>query len=418
MAQTTLVDLNAPSANAATVANFLAGLPGAPSAAASSAAALGAGGDFAAFAAALLDPASGCPALLFHSAMSDAEVEGVLAWLSALITTRCGAGCAGLVRALCDAAVASDERAALRLRVMVSLFNLLPGGGATRFQVFERLLAYGMRTSNVGVITSYLTHIDAHMKSWAAGSSESDKKRMHLLAYQALKQAGESQAAQGVLVQYLRAFDGADAASLKAVREHAEAAIVGAVQAPLTAGLAGGVDQAGILGYAAVRQLKGEPLYELLEIFASGSVGKFRAFFAEHAALAQSRGLELKRGLENTRLLSVCALAASERELSYATIAGALEVDEVEVEEWVIKAVTADLIEAQIDQLRRIIVIDRATPRFFGAQHWEDLNVKLRAWRTNVRQLLGVIQDAKRQRSAMSQTRSADASKRAAKVKA
>ena len=147
-------------------------------------------------------------------------------------------------------------------------------------------------------------------------------------------------------------------------------------------------------------------------------MGQFRAFFAEHAALAEARGLELERGLENTRLLSVCALASNERELSYATIAGALEVDEAQVEEWVIKAVTADLIEAQIDQLRRIIVIDRATPRFFGAKHWEDLNVKLQAWRTNVRQLLGVIQDAKRQRSAMNQTRSADAAKRAAKSKA
>ena len=80
----------------------------------------------------------------------------------------------------------------------------------------------------------------------------------------------------------------------------------------------------------------------------------------------RGKGAESGARLENTRLLSVCALASNERELSYTKIATALEVEDTSVEEWVIKAVTADLIEAQIDQLRRVIVIDRATRGSLG----------------------------------------------------
>lgn len=421
MAQTTLVELNAPSQNAAAVAAFLSSLPDAPAEAVTAvqaAASLGDAGDFAGFASALL--AVPARTLLFHDKMGDATVEGVLAWISALVTARVPAGAERdtLVAALCDVVSEVETRASLRLRVMVSLFNLLPSS-AMRFTTFERLLNYSMHTGNTAFITSYLANIDTHMKAWSAGTSDEDRKRLLMLSYRALLQAGEGQAAQSALMKYLAVFETADAATLASVKDLAEAAIVGAVQSPLTeSNVASGVDHAGILGYAAVRQLKGEPLYELLEIFVDGDVKKFRAFFTEHSAIVEARGLSLEQGLENTRLLSVCALASNERELSYSKIATALEVDEVKVEEWVIKAVTADLIEAQIDQLRKVIVIDRATPRFFGARHWEDLSTKLQAWRTNVRQLLGVIQDAKRQRSTMHEHRSATEARLAAKGKA
>ena len=421
MAQTTLVDLNAPTQNAAAVAAHLSSLPGAPAAAAAAAQAaapLGDAGDFAGFAAALL--AAPARALLFHDGLSDAEVEGVMAWMSALVMSRVPAGAErdALVANIGEVATESEARSALRLRVIVSLFNLLPSS-ATRFATFERLLNYSMHTGNVAFITSYLSSIDMHMKSWGAGTSDEDAQRLLVSSYRALLKAGEDQAAQGALVKYLASFENADAATLSSIKELAEAAIVGAVQSPLTeSNRRSGVDQAGILGYAAVRQLKGEPLYELLEIFAGGEVKKFRAFFAEHASMTEARGLSLERGLENTRLLSVCALASNERELSYTKIATALEVEDASVEEWVIKAVTADLIEAQIDQLRRVIVIDRATPRFFGAKHWEGLSSKLQAWRTNVRQLLEVIQNAKKQRSAMHEHRRATAATLAAKGKA
>ena len=112
-------------------------------------------------------------------------------------------------------------------------------------------------------------------------------------------------------------------------------------------------------------------------------------------------GVDLEKGLNNVRLLSICGLASSARELKYSDIASALEIDETAVEQWVVRAVTAELLEAQIDQLRRVIIVERAAPRFFNDQHWQDLNVKLHGWRDNVKELLAVVRSAKENRAVL-----------------
>ena len=64
-----------------------------------------------------------------------------MAWVSALVMSRVPAGAErdALVANIGEVATESEARSALRLRVIVSLFNLLPSS-ATRFATFERLL--------------------------------------------------------------------------------------------------------------------------------------------------------------------------------------------------------------------------------------------------------------------------------------
>ena len=52
------------------------------------------------------------------------------------------------------------------------------------------------------------------------------------------------------------------------------------------------------------------------------------------------------------------------------------------------------LIEAKLDQVRQIVVVNRAMPRTFGDQQWESLNKKLNDWKTNVKQLLNIVQSS------------------------
>ena len=75
------------------------------------------------------------------------------------------------------------------------------------------------------------------------------------------------------------------------------------------------------------------------------------------------------------------------------------DVDIKDVEQWIVKAVTAELLVAQIDQLRSVIIVERAAPRFFNDQQWNDLNQKLHGWRDNVKELLSVVRSAKEQRA-------------------
>ena len=55
-----------------------------------------------------------------------------------------------------------------------------------------------------------------------------------------------------------------------------------------------------------------------------------------------------------------------------------------EVEQWVVKAIGAKLLEAKLDQVRRVVVVTRCTFRVFGKQQWEDLRRQLHSWVGNL----------------------------------
>ncbi len=57
------------------------------------------------------------------------------------------------------------------------------------------------------------------------------------------------------------------------------------------------------------------------------------------------------------RLLSLATLGAANQEIPYALIAKTLQLDESEVETWVITAMSEDVLDAKMDQLRRVVTI-------------------------------------------------------------
>ena len=68
-----------------------------------------------------------------------------------------------------------------------------------------------------------------------------------------------------------------------------------------------------------------------------------------------------------------------------------LQIEEGEVEQWVIKAMTNQLIEARIDQLQQNVTISHRANRQFGDEQWEQLGTKLQAWKDNIATLLEKI---------------------------
>ena len=390
--------VHTPEKNSISLAQFLSEIaPNAESkAVAVQCIALGEQSDFSTFVSKLSEQ----PELLFASE-SDSDVEGIFAWLgSALVKYVSPAEHESLAMKLCNTVVQSTERAALRLHILTTIFNLL-SRSPIRFKVFAILLNFASTTGNLASITSYLANLDVHVKAWNPATTTKDLQQLYLLAYTSLGKVGEVASAQSALLKYLSMFNGASATDLAGVKKLAAEAVVGAIEAPLA--LSRRVDNSAIMSYDAVQQLNGDAtfgaLYNLLEVFSKGNVAQFKSSKAE--------GVDMAKGLENVRLLSICTMASSERELKYAEIAKALEIDESNVEEWVVKAVTAELLEAQIDQLRRVIVVERAGLRFFNQQHWQDLNQKLHGWRDNVRQLLEVVRSAKKSRATLKEKRGA-----------
>ena len=74
-----------------------------------------------------------------------------------------------------------------------------------------------------------------------------------------------------------------------------------------------------------------------------------------------------------------------------------LQVGEEEVEAWAIKAMTAKLMDAKLDQLQRSLIVNHCAPRLWCKGEWGGMRGKLVGWRDRMKQLQAVVQ-ATRQR--------------------
>lgn len=139
-------------------------------------------------------------------------------------------------------------------------------------------------------------------------------------------------------------------------------------------------------------------LYSLLTIFTEGKLEDYQAFCSKNGdAVLTEHGLSSEECTRNMRLLSLCSLASEKQEIPYSEIVSALAVGEHEVEEWVIAAKGSGLMDAKMDQIREIIVVERCVVRKFGLEQWVALQTKLNLWKANVRAVLDGLKESQMQ---------------------
>jgi len=201
----------------------------------------------------------------------------------------------------------------------------------------------------------------------------------------------EGKAAEGVRQRYLLKFLGTyrdgeavDKAGLEAARE----AAVGAIRDPVNLFH----EQRSIMGLTPVAALetnKGtKPLYALLQIFQEKKLQDFQAFVTTSTKTLSQHGLKQEDCIRHMRLLSLCSLATEHEEIPYDAIATTLQIEEKEVEKWVIAAVSSGLLSAKMDQLQRVVMVEGCVVRRFGMEQWEVLQKRLDVWKRNVRGVL------------------------------
>jgi len=104
------------------------------------------------------------------------------------------------------------------------------------------------------------------------------------------------------------------------------------------------------------------------------------------------------------KLLTLTTLASTTDEVSYETIASNLGIPVAasedanmpawmgEVEGWVIRAIASRLIEARLDQRRRVVEVSRSTQREFHNEDWVTVGQKLTQWRDHTQRMLMVVE--------------------------
>ena len=103
--------------------------------------------------------------------------------------------------------------------------------------------------------------------------------------------------------------------------------------------------------------LHSDPMFELLEIMSTKTVKEFVTFRNCAKSVFADNGLDEANVAVAMRLFTLCTLPTGFQANSYADVATALDVDDEDVEQWVVRAITAGLVSAMIDQLARTVTI-------------------------------------------------------------
>eukprot|EP00943_MAST-04B_sp_MAST-4B-sp1_P003236 g3236.t1 len=300
----------------------------------------------------------------------------------------------GLLKLLCESVTNSQDRTKLRLRILCSLYNLMDGKIEGRTHIAMCILKYAKESNQVSLISQSVSTIVSQIESSSA--SKDDVREIYYLGYLAMESHQALEEAQALLIKYLATYEGESESTIGKIKERAATGVVGAIKAPFLSFT--GSKRSRISTLSAVLQLKNDalyaPLYNLLGIFMHGDMAEFSEFIQSNKSALEKFGFDESVCTEKMRLLTLCSIAAGVHELNYSTVAKELQVSEDSVEDWIIQAVMEKLIEAKLDQVRQVAVINRAMPRTFGDQQWESLNKKLNDWKSNVKQLLNIVQSS------------------------
>ncbi|XP_010485458.1 PREDICTED: eukaryotic translation initiation factor 3 subunit M isoform X4 [Camelina sativa] len=284
-----------------------------------------------------------------------------------------------------------SDKASLRLKILFNLYNLLDHPYA-RFQVYMKALTLAVDGKVTEYIVSSFKKIDNFLKEWNIDIK--DQRELFLAIANVLRE-NKSLVKESLtfLTKYLATFSNEDGQGLDEAKEEAVRAVIEFVKAS-------SIFQCDLLDLPAVAQLEKDAkyaaVYQLLKIFLTQRLNAYTEFQIANSDFLQSYGLVDEDCLTKMRLLSLVDLASDESgKIPYASIKDTLEVNEEEVELWIVRAITAKLIDCKMDQMNQVVIVSRCSEREFGTKQWQSLRTKLATWRDNISNIITTIESNK-----------------------
>jgi len=280
---------------------------------------------------------------------------------------------------------------AMRLKMLSTTYNVLGGNGTARYNTFLAIVQYAAAAGKeiLSMVTPQFEQLDSMLAEW--GSDASKTRAMYQAICDAMGKHGDSDGAHKYILRFLDSYQGDK--ELESAKLQASTAVTEAIANPKV------YQFDTYLQLDAVQALKGDSkygkVYELLQLFAFKDLGDFNTFYGANSSYVDGLGLKKDECVLKMRLLSLCTLAAKQREIKYADIASGLQIGEEEVEKWAIKAITAKLLDAKMDQLNKVVIINHCTDRMFSQEQWVGLRSKLVGWKDRMKQLMVVIENSR-----------------------
>jgi len=283
-----------------------------------------------------------------------------------------------------------EDKPALRLKLLNDMYNIISNTQiAFRFNLYIAMIKFALSYSVDIVLKDFSSpqSIQTRVQQW--GLNTEQIRVLYKLIRDTFRDNGRSIEAHHWLVKYLATFDGPDSSTIS----DAAAAALEAIRLPNL------LQFDSLLDLAPVKQLETSKdhakLFQLLKIFVGENFEAYKAFVAANADYLKTIGLKEEECTFKMRLLSLATLGAANQEIPYSLIAKTLQLEESDVETWVITAMSEDILDAKMDQSRRVVTISRCLQRIFTKTQWKQLSDNLANWRNNTKSILKTIQDTK-----------------------
>ncbi|KAI3970785.1 hypothetical protein MKX01_024432 [Papaver californicum] len=281
-----------------------------------------------------------------------------------------------------------NDKPALRLKILFNLYNLLENP-YSKFYVYMKALDLAVSGKVMENIIPSFKKMDSFLKEWNIRTVE--QRKLFLTISNVLKEnKSMSKDSFNFLTKYLATFSSEDANIMSEAKAEAVRAVVEFVKAP-------DMFQCDLLDMPAVAQLEQDGnyawVYQLLKIFVTQRLKKYIEFQAANITALMDYGFDIEGCMTKMRLMSLADLGSNESgEIPYAVVADTLVIQDDEVEEWIVKAIAAKLLDCKMDQLNQIVIVSRSSDRLFGPNQWVALRSKLSMWRGNIANVITTIQ--------------------------
>eukprot|EP01119_Soliformovum_irregulare_P002413 TRINITY_DN1266_c0_g1_i1.p1 TRINITY_DN1266_c0_g1~~TRINITY_DN1266_c0_g1_i1.p1 ORF type:complete len:420 (+),score=167.67 TRINITY_DN1266_c0_g1_i1:78-1262(+) len=329
--------------------------------------------------------------VLFTSETPEKDLEVLFMGMASLFKKAGAATVRVVVPILINVVTTTNPEKAtlLRLKILTNTYNILGDvSPQDRYELFMAILNYTVKVNKSETMIPFLSQnlLDNRIAEWKLDAQQ--KSKVYRLTREIYKQNKKNDEAYEWTIRYLTTLEDPLSADAKQMA-------LTAVRDALAASDVFEFDR--LMEIPSVKDLESsnKDLFELLKIFVSGNLESFRNFVGKSPNCLQANGLDSEAATTKIRLLSLASLAVNSQEISYATVAQALQVNEDEVEAWIISAISEKILQARMDQLRNVVVVNGAMKRNFGKEEWTSLDNSLKVWSQSVKSLLATLNKAK-----------------------
>lgn len=275
---------------------------------------------------------------------------------------------------------------------MVNLFNSLPARSANRCVVFKTLLDLASEHDDLELIADALAAVPKWLAEWQIdAAAKADILRTVAAKLEAAGNGKTAYEFQLTLLRFLGiSTESGQGSSATATKEVAEQTVALALALPYV------FDFEELAAIDAVKNLKGSPVGQLLNVFLQGTTSDFASWRGANAADIARLKLpesQLEHKIRLLDLASLCSQSVSS-EVPYSEIAKALKISEDDVEVWAIDVIRAGLVSGKLSQINQSLRVYKSAYRTFGTEQWKMLESRLATWEQSIANILETIAGA------------------------